>query len=86
MRSSFSYRDQIPTQAIWSPDGSILAVCQGGFVTLWAVRTNALYKVLSWAEVHRTIWIAFIDRDGRYLCVSGLHSLAVYDLIRAQST
>lgn len=71
---------------MWSPDGSVLAVCQGSSVTLWSVKTNALYKVLNWAEIHKIYWVTFADRNGRYLVCAGLHSVVLYDLIRAQST
>lgn len=85
VRTSFSYRSQQPSQAIWSPDGSILAVSHGYFVTLWSVSTNALHLLFTAAEIHNFTRLAFVGRNGRHLCASGNRGLAVFDLIRGQS-
>ena len=85
LRTSFSYRNQQPGQVIWSADGSILAVAQGCFVTLWSVVANALYQLFTSAEIHNFTRIAFVGRSGKYLCAAGHKGIAVFDLIRAQS-
>jgi NET1-associated nuclear protein 1 (U3 small nucleolar RNA-associated protein 17) len=81
LRSSFSYRDQVPKQAIWSIDGSILAVCQGIFITLWAVDTNSVYETLVCSEVPRFHRMAFVGPQGRHLCAGGSNALVVFDVI-----
>ncbi|PVG01982.1 WD40 repeat-like protein [Serendipita vermifera] len=84
LRSSFSYRDQIPKQAIWSIDGSILAVCQGVFITLWSVDTNSMYETLVCSEIPRFHRIAFVGPQGRHLCAGGPNALVLFDIISAK--
>ncbi|KIM33744.1 hypothetical protein M408DRAFT_18764 [Serendipita vermifera MAFF 305830] len=84
-RTSFSYRNQQPNQVIWSPDGSILAVSHGCFVTLWSVSTNALNLLFTATEIHNFARLAFVGRNGRHLCATGGRGIAVFDLIRGQT-
>jgi hypothetical protein len=85
LRTSFCYRNQQPGQAIWSGDGSILAVAQGCFVTLWSVATNALYRLFTSVEIHNFTRLTFVGRSDRYLCAAGHKGIAVFDLIRGES-
>lgn len=80
-RSSFGYRDQQPADAAWAPDGSLLAIVQGPFVTLWEPATNTMQQVLSCPEVRTARQCVFTGRGGRYLAVTGAKTLILWDLV-----
>ncbi|KDQ14448.1 hypothetical protein BOTBODRAFT_32576 [Botryobasidium botryosum FD-172 SS1] len=80
-RSTFSYRSQVPTQATWSPDGSLLAVAQGASVTLWDPQSNAMRHVLTCSEVPSVTQVAFVGKAGRYVVVNGEAGIAMWDLV-----
>ena len=78
-RSVFGYREQTPTAAAFSADGSILAVGQAGSVTLWSPESNLMSMVISAPELAEGVKsLAF---SGRYLGVATLRSVLLWDLI-----
>ncbi|PWN46911.1 WD40 repeat-like protein [Violaceomyces palustris] len=80
-RSSFSYRDSIPTSSAWSPDGSLLAIAQGPYVTLWEPSSNVMQTVLACPELTEATNVLFTGRAGRYVVVAGAKSMVVWDLV-----
>ncbi|KAG8822073.1 hypothetical protein FRC19_006752 [Serendipita sp. 401] len=84
LRSTFSYRNQRPTQALWSPDGTVLAVAQTSCVTLWTVKTNTMFATLTSGEINPINRMAFTGRNGRYVCVATHSAFALFDLLRIE--
>jgi NET1-associated nuclear protein 1 (U3 small nucleolar RNA-associated protein 17) len=86
-RSTFSYRTLQPRQAKFSPDGSLLAVAHDqGQLTLWDVGTNAMLQALSCTDVKDSQECAFLGKSGRYVVLSGRHTLAVWDLVSGKGS
>lgn len=90
-RSSFDYRDTIPTCSAWSPDASLLAIAQGTCVTLWEPQTNALLHVVPVPTVaseaplqpiDAVTALAFVGKGGRYLAAASAGALSVWDIVR----
>ncbi|TKY89507.1 hypothetical protein EX895_002038 [Sporisorium graminicola] len=78
-RSVFGYREQTPTTAAFSADGSILAVGQAGSVTLWSPESNLMSMVISAPELVGGVQsLAF---SGRYLGVATATTVLIWDLI-----
>ncbi|CAO1631778.1 unnamed protein product [Sympodiomycopsis kandeliae] len=80
-RSVFGHRETVPTQAAWSPDGSLLAVAQGGFVTLWEPISNSLITSLSCPELKSSSMLSFIGRAARYIVVASNKTMICWDLV-----
>ncbi|KAF8578728.1 WD40 repeat-like protein [Ramaria rubella] len=80
-RSSLEYRSQIPTQAVCSPDGSLLAVSYGRHVVIYELSNNALRMVLTCPELQEVFTIAFVGSCGRYIVVGGRTVVVVWDLV-----
>ncbi|KAG8716994.1 hypothetical protein FRC09_014918 [Ceratobasidium sp. 395] len=80
--ASFSYREHIPTRALFSPDGSLLAVVHGVCVTLWDVQTQKMCGVLSCVEVREPREVVFVGKSGRYVAVLGDGAVVLWDLVR----
>ncbi|SJX64495.1 related to NAN1-U3 snoRNP protein [Sporisorium reilianum f. sp. reilianum] len=78
-RSVFGYREQTPTTAAFSADGSILAVGQAGSVTLWSPESNLMSMVISAPELVEGVQsLAF---SGRYLGVATATTVLIWDLV-----
>lgn len=82
-RSIFGYRDCRPEGIQWSPDGSLLAVAQGPFVTIWEPLSNSLLAALSCPELRAATKLKFLGRAGRYMAVASSKGLVVWDLVRS---
>ncbi|WFD20060.1 NET1-associated nuclear protein 1 [Malassezia caprae] len=81
-RSSFAYRDTTPQNVTWAPDGSLLAVSQGPFITLWDPHTLVMQAHLSSPDLKQVSSSLFVGRKGRYLAVLGSQArLLVWDLV-----
>lgn len=81
-RSSFAYRDTTPQHVAWAPDGSLLAVSQGPFITLWDPHTLVMQAHLSSPDLKQVSSSLFVGRKGRYLSVLGSQArLLVWDLV-----
>ena len=81
-RSSFSYRESLPHHVAWAPDGSLLAVAQGLFVTLWDPQTLVMQARLATPELKDVHTCDFCGRKGRYLAAMGSPSrLVIWDLV-----
>lgn len=81
-RSSFAYREGVPHDAAWSADGSLLAIAQGLFVTLWDPHTLVMQARLTTPELKEVKTCVFCGRSGRYLAATGAASrLVVWDLV-----
>lgn len=83
-RSIAAYRNHAPSAARWSPDGSILAVAQGPFLTLWEPVSNSLIAALSCPEVKAAQQLEFVGRQGRYVAVGSGTTLIIWDLVRGE--
>lgn len=81
-RSSFAYRDTTPQHIVWAPDGSLMAVSQGPFITLWDPHTLVMQAHLSSPDIKHVSSCQFVGRQGRYLAaLSSQARLLVWDLV-----
>ncbi|EUC63965.1 3-ketoacyl-CoA thiolase [Rhizoctonia solani AG-3 Rhs1AP] len=81
--ASFSYRNHIPSKALFSPDGSLLAVIHGQCITLWDTEnTTAPRGTLSCVETKDPRELVFVGSSGRYVAVLGAQTVVVWDLVR----
>lgn len=81
-RSSFAYRDTTPQHVAWAPDGSLLAVSQGPFITLWDPHTLVMQAHLSSPDLKQVSSSLFVGHKGRYLSALGSQArLFVWDLV-----
>ncbi|EJD03775.1 uncharacterized protein FOMMEDRAFT_167102 [Fomitiporia mediterranea MF3/22] len=80
-RSNFTFRNEVPSDACWSPDGSALAVCFGRQIALYDPYTSHLLDCLTTMDV-RNIWqIRFVGKSGRYVLASGRNNIVLWDLV-----
>lgn len=82
-RSIFGYRDHKPAQARWSPDGSLLGVAQGPFLTIWEPLSNTLLASLSCPELKAGVNLAFLGKAGRFVAVTSTKTIVVWDLVKS---
>ncbi|CDO72978.1 hypothetical protein BN946_scf185007.g32 [Trametes cinnabarina] len=68
-RSTLRFRDEIPSDLSWSPDGSLLAVSVGSHVAIYDPETNALFQVLTAPECPTVSSAQFVGSAGRYIVV-----------------
>ncbi|WFD31322.1 NET1-associated nuclear protein 1 [Malassezia sp. CBS 17886] len=81
-RSSMSYRGTIPRHVSWSPDGSLMSVSQGVFVTLWDPQCLVMQAHLATPGQKDTQSSYFAGRRGRYLTALGTNGhLVLWDLV-----
>ncbi|KAJ1301607.1 hypothetical protein OPQ81_008855 [Rhizoctonia solani] len=81
--ASFSYRNHTPSKALFSPDGSLLAVIHGQCVTLWDTENTTTPRgTLSCVETKDPRELVFVGSSGRYLAVLGAQTVVVWDLAR----
>lgn len=85
-RSSFHYRSELPGQASWSNDASLLAVAAGAFVLIYDSATNVLLQVMTASECSRVSSVHFLGSSGRFLAVAGEKDLVLWDLVSQTST
>ncbi|CUA69648.1 WD repeat-containing protein 75 [Xenopus laevis] [Rhizoctonia solani] len=81
--ASFSYRNHTPSKALFSPDGSLLAVIHGQCVTLWDIENTTTPRgTLSCVETKDPRELVFVGSSGRYVAVLGAQTVVVWDLVR----
>lgn len=81
-RSSFAYRETTPHAAVWAPDGSLLAIAQGMFVTLWDPQTLVMQARLASPELRDVRACIFTGRKGRFIAALGMNAqLLIWDLV-----
>ncbi|CEL53876.1 WD repeat-containing protein 75 OS=Xenopus laevis GN=wdr75 PE=2 SV=1 [Rhizoctonia solani AG-1 IB] len=81
--ASFGYRNHTPSKALFSPDGSLLAVIHGQCITLWDTENTTVPRgALSCVETKDPRELAFVGSSGRYLAVLGAQTVVVWDLVR----
>ncbi|KAG8956137.1 hypothetical protein FRC03_010903 [Tulasnella sp. 419] len=83
-RTSFGYRNEVPTRLTFSPDGSLLAVAQGMFITLWDASSNVLVRALTTMATKSISSFAFLGNAGRYIAASGADQIIVWDLVTSK--
>ncbi|KAJ3880820.1 WD40 repeat-like protein [Lentinula edodes] len=79
-RSSFSFRNEVPSHVSWSPDGSLLAVTFGTHVSLYDALTNIHRTTFTSPECPHAYMSHFVGR-GRFLAVQGKQELVVWDIV-----
>lgn len=85
LRSSFSYRDTVPHHIAWAPDGSLFAVAQGVFVTLWDPQTLVMQTRLACSLLKDVVSCEFVGRRGRFISALGRNGrLLLWDLVSCQ--
>lgn len=80
-RSALAYRGTTPRAICWAPDGSLFAVAQGVFVTLWDPHMLVMQARLAAPELRAASQCAFVGRKGRFLAALGAERLLIWDLI-----
>ncbi|KAI0652052.1 WD40 repeat-like protein [Trametes meyenii] len=80
-RSTLRFRDETPSDVSWSPDGSLLAVSVGSHVAIYDPDTNALCQVFTSPECTTVRSAQFVGSSGRYMVVSGLRDVLLWDLV-----
>ncbi|QRW24650.1 3-ketoacyl-CoA-thiolase, peroxisomal protein [Rhizoctonia solani] len=81
--SSFSYRNHTPSKALFSPDGSLLAVIHGQCITLWDSENTTIPRgALSCVETKGPRELVFVGSSGRYIAVLGAQTVVLWDLVR----
>ncbi|KAG8895691.1 hypothetical protein FRC01_012246, partial [Tulasnella sp. 417] len=70
-RATLTYREETPLHFSFSPDGSVLAVAHGPYVTLWDGQTHALLYATSSLPFRKVHSVHFVGTSGRYLVISG---------------
>jgi NET1-associated nuclear protein 1 (U3 small nucleolar RNA-associated protein 17) len=81
LRASFVYRGQIPSHASWAPDGSLLAVAHGPYVTIWDPVTHTLRQALTCPQVSLVSQAIFVGKGGRYIASIGHEASVLWDLV-----
>ena len=76
------FRSEIPTDAHWSPDGSLIAVCFGRQIALYDPYSSSILDRFTVLNVHNISTIRFVGRSGRYVLVSGRHDAVLWDLVK----
>ncbi|OJT02754.1 WD repeat-containing protein 75 [Trametes pubescens] len=80
-RSTLRFRDEIPSDVSWSPDGSLLAVSVGSHVAVYDPDTNALCQVVTCPECTTVSSARFVGSSGRYMVISGPRDVLLWDLV-----
>ncbi|OCB85603.1 hypothetical protein A7U60_g7252 [Sanghuangporus baumii] len=80
-RSIISSRSEIPSDACWSPDGSILAVSFGRQIALYDSHSNFPLSHLAAMDIRTIESIRFVGRRGRYLFATGRNNAVLWDLV-----
>ncbi|WFD36012.1 NET1-associated nuclear protein 1 [Malassezia cuniculi] len=82
LRSSFAYRDAVPNHVAWAPDGSLFAVAQGVFVTLWDPQALVMQTRLACSMLKDVVSCEFVGRRGRFVSALGHNGrLVIWDLV-----
>lgn len=82
LRSSFAYRDAVPHHVAWAPDGSLFAVAQGVFVTLWDPQTLVMQTRLACSMLKDVVSCEFVGRRGRFVSTLGRNGrVLIWDLV-----
>lgn len=79
------YRSKVPTDAVCSPDGSLLAVAYGGHVVVYELSNNVTRVVLTCPELKEILHVSFVGKSGRYIAVANLRAVVLWDLVTTNS-
>ncbi|KAJ3787132.1 WD40-repeat-containing domain protein [Lentinula aff. detonsa] len=79
-RSSVSFRNEIPSHVSWSPDGSLLAVTLGAYVSLYDALTN-IHRTTFTSPECSCVYTAHFIGQGRFLAVQGKLELVLWDTV-----
>lgn len=83
-RSTFKYRSLGVSSAVFSPDGTLVALAHGSVVSLWDTESNVLVRTLESAVVANKV--AFAGSEGRYLvAVGATKGVTVWDLLSCEA-
>ncbi|KAL5519149.1 NAN1_1 [Sanghuangporus vaninii] len=80
-RSILSSRSETPTDACWSPDGSVLAASFGRQIALYDSYSNLPLGHLAAMDIRTIESIRFVGRRGRYLIATGRNNAVLWDLV-----
>ncbi|VDB86572.1 unnamed protein product [Peniophora sp. CBMAI 1063] len=82
LRSTFAFREECPSHASWSPDGSLLAVSLGPYVAIYDATSTMLISALTARESCVSVVSAhFLGDSGRYITAVGQREVVMWDLI-----
>ncbi|KAF8899035.1 WD40 repeat-like protein [Infundibulicybe gibba] len=80
-KTAHTFRSELPTVATWSPDGSLLAVSIGPYITLYETASDSLLQTLTHPGCKNSTSLHFVGAGGRYLTATGKSTLFLWDLI-----
>jgi NET1-associated nuclear protein 1 (U3 small nucleolar RNA-associated protein 17) len=82
LRSSVTFKREIPWSISWSPDGSLLAMGFGSYVAIYDPPSNALIRAFVIPELRgRICSVQFLGNEGRFLAVAGRSDVVLWDLV-----
>ncbi|KZV74810.1 WD40 repeat-like protein [Peniophora sp. CONT] len=82
LRSTFTFREETPSHAAWSPDGSLLAVSLGPYIAIYDAASSMLIQALTASESCSSVVSAyFLGASGRYVAAVGPRDVLLWDLI-----
>ena len=76
-----AYRSEIPSGAVCSPDGSLLAVAHGRHVVVYELSNNVPRVVLTCPELKEVLHMTFVGKSGRYIAVANRRAIVLWDLV-----
>lgn len=77
-----SARSETPSDACWSPDGSILAASSGRQIALYDPYSNLSINHLAAMDVRAIEFIRFVGKKGRYMIATGRNNAVLWDLVK----
>ncbi|KAI0079626.1 WD40 repeat-like protein [Panus rudis PR-1116 ss-1] len=80
-RSTFRFRDETPSHAEYSFDGSLLAVSLGCYVAVYDPETTILVQTFTSPDCSRVLSAHFIGRSSRFLATVGVRDVVLWDII-----
>lgn len=83
-RASFSFHSEIPTDACWSPDGSLLALSLNRQIALYDPTSNRQIESLAIPEIRKIHGVSFVGSTGRYLAIRARRVVVIWDLVSQQ--
>ncbi|KAH8099362.1 WD40 repeat-like protein [Cristinia sonorae] len=80
-QATLNFRSEIPSDASWSLDGSLLAVSLGPYIGLYDAETNMLSSVLTSPECPLVNSAQFVGKSSRYVAAVGPRDLVLWDVV-----
>lgn len=80
-RSTFGYRSRMPSNVVYSPDGSLIAVSYGLYAVIYDVASNGIRTTLTCPDLRDISHMCFIGETGQYFVITDNCMIYVWDLV-----